>query len=68
MFLFSLLEKGHLRPPGSRGFAADRCQWQMQGGGKGEKQGVHRLNAVRENERLCFEVGLRRFCFIERKL
>ena len=63
MFLFSLLEKGHLRPPGSQGFAADRCQWQMQGGGKGEKQGVHRLNAVRENERLCFEVGLRSFYF-----
>ena len=47
------------RAPGRRvRERADRCRWQREEGGKGEKQGVHRLNAVKENERLCFEVGL----------
>ena len=57
MYLFFII----LRPTGSRGFANDRCQWQMQGVGEGEKQGVHRPNCMRESGRLCFEVGLRRF-------
>ena len=50
-----------IEPVRGAGFAADRCRWQMQGGGKGEKQGVCRLSETRESRRLCFEVGLRRF-------
>ena len=67
MFLFSLLKMGFLGSPGFQGFAADRCWWQGKGGGEGEKQGVCRLSAERESRRLCFEVGHRRFRFVERK-
>ncbi len=51
------VEKGKNPRAGGAGFAADRCQWQKQGGVKGEKQGVCRVNEERESRRLCFEVG-----------
>ena len=46
---------------GGAGVEDDRCLWQKKGVRNCEKQGVHRLNEEKENERLCFEVGLRRF-------